>query len=203
MNMAGGVVVDDASARVVAPNLTRGRAGLTDADIVRAIRYGVAPNGRRLLLMPAQNYNRFSDGDLGALAAYIRSLPGIHNTLPTTDVHPPGRLLLTTGRLQLVPPGVAVDPSVQRPPSPEPGVTPAYGEYLTAVAACARCHAPGIPGDASETDFLRLMRTGRRPDGTALDASMPWQYYAQMTDLELRAIWSFLQYLQPVQSRTR
>ena len=40
-------------------------------------------------------------------------------------------------------------------------------------------------------------------DGTALDPSMPWQYYAQMTDLELRAIWSFLQYLQPVQSGTR
>jgi len=37
------------------------------------------------------------------------------------------------------------------------------------------------------------MRTGRRPDGRTLDAAMPWQYYAQMTDLELRAIWRFLQ----------
>jgi cytochrome c553 len=200
-NMAGRVVIDDASARIIAPNLTRGRAGISDADIARAIRYGVSPNGRRLVLMPFENYNRFGDDDLGALVAYIRSLPAIQNTLPTSEVRPIGRALLATGRLQLLP-AVVVDPTVPRPAAPEPGLTPAYGEYLAAIAGCARCHTLGAPGDWSDADFLRAMRTGRRPDGRMFEASMPWQYFAQMTDLELRAIWRFLQVIPPQQTGT-
>jgi hypothetical protein len=52
-------------------------------------------------------------------------------------------------------------------------------------------------GDWSEADFLRAMRSGRRPDGSLIDPAMPWQYYAQMSDLELRAIWQFLGVVPP------
>src|SRR5205807_2666208 len=125
-----------------------------------------------------------------------------------------GRVLFVTGQWSLVP-AANIDVAVPRPSAAMPDVTPAYGEYLTATAGCARCHGPalaggrvpgatrnavvagdltqGALGDWSEADFLRVMRTGRRPDGRALDASMPWQYFAQMTDLELRAIWQFLE----------
>ena len=93
-------------------------------------------------------------------------------------------------------------------------VTPAYGQYVMQIAGCARCHGQGLSGGSvpgaprgtpqasnltpsgignwTEADFLRAMRTGRRPDGSAIDSSMPWQFYAQMTDLELRAIWQYL-----------
>jgi len=50
-------------------------------------------------------------------------------------------------------------------------------------------------GAWSEADFIRAMRTGMRPDGRVLNTSMPWPYYAQMTDDELRALWRFLQAL--------
>jgi hypothetical protein len=52
-------------------------------------------------------------------------------------------------------------------------------------------------GSWSEADFLRAMRTGRRPDGSGIDTSMPWPYFAQMTDVELRAIWEYLGVLSP------
>ena len=70
---------DPALGRVIAPNLTRGRGGVgatfSDADFVRAIRHGVDPSGRPLLIMPADDYTHFSDADLGMIIAYVRSLP--------------------------------------------------------------------------------------------------------------------------------
>jgi hypothetical protein len=41
-----------------------------------------------------------------------------------------------------------------------------------------------------------------RPDGRVLNTLMPWPYFAQMTDDELRAIWRFLQAVPPRQSGT-
>jgi hypothetical protein len=55
----------------------------------------------------------------------------------------------------------------------------------------------------SEADFVRVMRTGTRPDGRRLDSFMPWPYYAQMSDDELRALWRFLQAVPPKPTGTR
>jgi mono/diheme cytochrome c family protein len=191
-NMSGGIVVDDASARIVAPNLTRGHTSLSDSDLARAIRDGVGSYGRLLLLMPSQNYIRLSDTDLSALIGYIRALPGANNASPTTEIRALGRLRLAIDPAPLVP-SLSIDPALPPLPAPEPGATAAYGEYLEMIAGCAGCHAPGLGRDLSEPDFLRVMRTGRRPEGGMLDPAMPWQYYAQMNDLELQAIWQFLQ----------
>jgi cytochrome c553 len=210
--LGGGVVFDNASARVVAPNITRGgaTANFRDADFVRAIRYGVDPSGRQLWSMPTDDYNHLSDADLAALIAYLKSLPPTTASLPANQIHPLGRVLFVTGVLDLLP-AEDVDRSASRPAAVGVDVTPAYGQYLAAIAGCARCHGPGLSGgnvrgarpapnltatgrlgNWSEADFVRAMRTGRRPDGSAIDTSMPWPYYAQMSDLELGALWEFL-----------
>jgi len=205
-NLTGAVVEDDALARVVAPDITRGGpvGVFTDADYARAIRDGVGPDGRPLWLMPTDAYSRLSDTDLGSLIAYLKSLPPVSSSLRSNEIRPLGRLLVATRRYALV-----LAPTVAGP-SPPPNITPEYGEYLVAIAGCTRCHGPRLSGAAvrggppasdltpsglggwSESDFIRAMRTGRRPDGSVLDATMPWVYYAQMSDLELRAIWEYL-----------
>jgi mono/diheme cytochrome c family protein len=209
-NLAGMVVLDNAVARVVAPNLTGGGAGASDADDIRAIRHGVDASGRPLWIMPSDAYNAMSDTDVGSVIAYLRSLPPISSNLPSSQIRPIGRLLLATGQLSLLP-ASRIGQSPPPPPAPTPDITPAYGQYLATIAACSRCHGPGLsggptPGSAvvatnitpsgigawSEADFTRLMRTGHRPDGSQLDPTMPWMYYAQMSDLELRAIWEYL-----------
>jgi cytochrome c553 len=215
-NLAGMVVLDDASARIVAPNLTRGGVGATlrTADMARAIRDGIDPSGHPLWLMPSDNYHVLSDADLAAVLAYLQTLPSITNTLPTREIRPLGRLMLATGQWPLLP-SEDIDRSARRAAAPPAGVTPEYGSYLASIAGCADCHGPGLSGGAvpgaaagappaanltpaalgswSEADFLRAMRTGRRPDNQAIDTSMPWPYYAQMSDTELRALWQFLQ----------
>ena len=218
-NLAGKIFVDDpALARIVSPNLTRGQGGIgstfADADFVRAIRHGVDPNGRVLLLMPSDNYNTFSDADLGAIIGYVRSLPAIETALPSNEIRALGRILVAIGQLSLQP-ASNLDQFTPRPTPPRSGVTPEYGKYLADAAGCASCHGPGYSGGKipqtppnavpaanitmaglgawSDADFIKAMRTGMRPDGRVLNTSMPWPYYAQMTDDELRAIWRFLQ----------
>jgi mono/diheme cytochrome c family protein len=228
-NLAGKVLIDDPLlTRIVPPNLTRGRGGLgathPDADFVRAIRHGVDPTGRQLLIMPSDAYNHFSDADLGAIIAYVRSLPAINTAMPTNEIRTLGRILFALGQLPLQP-AANIDHFAPRPVAPPTGVTPEYGQYLAESAGCPSCHGPGLSGGKvpraqanavpaanitptglgawSEADFIKAMRTGIRPDGSPIGTSMPWPYFAQLTDNELRAIWRFLQVVPPRATGTR
>ena len=44
----------------------------------------------------------------------------------------------------------------------------------------------------SEADFSTALRTGLRPDGTAINPMMPWRMTRLMTDEEISAVWAFL-----------
>lgn len=69
------------------PNLTSDEAtGLgkwSEADIVKAIRTGVRPDGRQIApVMPYGSYARLTDEDAHAMAAYLKSLAPISNKVP-------------------------------------------------------------------------------------------------------------------------
>lgn len=203
------------------PNLTAGAGGVgatnTDADWVRAIRHGVGHDGRGLVLMPARAFYYLSDEDLGALIAYLKSLPPVDNELPGTNLGPVGRVMLVLGQLppEAMPDVIVIDHDGPRPVAPEPGVTVEYGEYLAHI--CTVCHGANLNGQTirsegsdyvalnltpggelgfwSEEDFFATLRTGVTPSGRQLIEVMPWKYFGQMTDDELRAVWLYLQSL--------
>jgi len=201
---------------IPSPNLTSGAGGVssiyTDEDWVRAVRHGVGHDGRALWIMPSKAFSRLSDEDMGALIAYLKSLPPVDNALPERSFEPMGRVMLALG---MVPP-VAVDVIDHTAPpvaAVEPGVTVEYGEYL-AQTTCTECHGAtlngipfGPPGEEvptpnltpggelvawSEEEFMATLRTGVTPSGHELDERMPWQYFGQMTDAELKALWMYL-----------
>jgi mono/diheme cytochrome c family protein len=203
------------------PNLTPGAGGVgatyTDEDWVRAIRHGAGHNGRGLILMPSRVWYYLSDEDLGAVVAYLKTLPPVDNELPNTDLGPLGRVMMALGQLPpdaTAPDVLVIDHEGPRPIAPEPGVTVEYGKYLA--LPCALCHkanfnggmirtdaeylAPNLtPGGElhfwSEEDFMRTLRTGVTPGGKHLKSAMPWKYFGQMTDDELKAVWLYLQSL--------
>jgi hypothetical protein len=94
----------------------------------------------------------------------------------------------------------------------EPEVSVEYGKYLT--NACQGCHrsdmkggdpiAPGFPpvanisssgniGKWSEEQFINTLRTGLTPEGKSLDPkNMPWTMTKAYTDIELKALYKFL-----------
>jgi mono/diheme cytochrome c family protein len=65
------------------PHRTAGIGSWSEADIIRAVRTGVRPDGRVLApAMPWRSYSALSDADARALARYLKSLPPIDGAAP-------------------------------------------------------------------------------------------------------------------------
>ena len=69
------------------PNLTpdpeTGLGKWSEADIVKAVRTGVRPDGRVLApVMPYHNYGKLTDADAQALASYLKSLKPVRHQVP-------------------------------------------------------------------------------------------------------------------------
>jgi len=205
-----------AIAVINAPNLTSGQGGLgrefTAADFVRALRHGLNPQRTSMWIMPSENFYSLSDSDLGAVIAYLQSLPPVDRQMPERRLGPAGRVLLAANVAELLS-AEKIDHFGPRPAAPAPGVTADFGDYLVRVAVCRTCHGPELAGaqppDPSaprapnltpggelgrwtEADFIATLRTGATPGGHPLDESMPWKAAGQMTDDELQAIFIYL-----------
>jgi mono/diheme cytochrome c family protein len=223
-NLGGQTAGAPAIVTLSVPNLTSGAGGVgatnTNEDWVSAIRHGVGQDGRGLVLMPSKVFYYLGDDDLGALVAYLKSLAPVDNEQPETDLGPIGRVMLALGQLppEILPHVTLIDHYAKRPATPESGVTVEYGEYLA--HTCALCHGTDLNGRTvregpnvylapnltrggemgfwSEEDFITTMRTGVTPSGHKLTVFMPWKYFGQMTDDELKAVWMYLQSLPPL-----
>lgn len=210
----GGKMLSDSRAfgRLAATNITAGRGGtsrLTDADWERALRHGVAPDGRALIFMPADAFAALSDDDLAAVIGYLRTIPPVDREWPKAEIGPVARALYLKGNFPLLPVTIIDHGAARRPPAS--GITVEYGEYLATVGGCRSCHGSGLAGtgepDApdltrrrlsswTEADFLRALRQGVRPDGSAIDPTkMPWSRSGHMTDEEIMAVWSYIRSL--------
>jgi mono/diheme cytochrome c family protein len=226
-NLAGTLFFDDpAIGSFPAPNLTAGQggaaAGYSDTDFVRAIRHGVNSSGKPLLIMPSTAFWHYSDEDLAAIIAYIKSAPPVDNDLGPRKIRPLGRILFATGAFGELSADV-IDHNAQRPAAPEAAVSTAYGEYLVNTGDCRLCHGPNLSGAAGAApgsppgpnltpggelagwtaeDFINTMRTGTTPAGHKLNPEyMPWRDIGRMTDEDLTAVFLYLQFL-PAQETT-
>jgi cytochrome c553 len=159
--------------------------------------------------MPAQMFRNLGDEDVAALVAYLKTLPPVDREQPATRVGLIARMAHVSGSMQLLPAELIAHDS-PRPAAPPAGATVAYGEHLTRVAGCKACHGMDLSGQSgampgaanltpagrlgswSEADFVRVLRTGVRPDGSALAKEMPWRVTSRMTDEELGALWMYL-----------
>jgi hypothetical protein len=126
-------------------------------------------------------------------------------------VGPVIRALFLAGQVKLLP-AEEIDHAKRHEPHVEPAPTAKYGEYLA--IGCTGCHGaglsggkiPGAPpdwkpaanitpagiGHYSKADFIGILRTGTRPDGSKIDSLMPWRLTKEMTDVELEAIYTYL-----------
>jgi mono/diheme cytochrome c family protein len=215
-NLTGQAIMDDPPiGTMYASNIT-GLAGThSDADLVRAIRHGVDTDGRQLIIMPAEVFIHFSEEDMGAVIAYLKSVPREGDDLPKPRLAPLGRILLGAGMFGDVFPAEYIDHDLPYAEMPKIGANLAYGEYLSGF--CAGCHGADLagaqPGDPespfapsltaggrlqswTEEDFITTMRTGTTPDGRFLNpAFMPWPSFGKLDEAELQGIWMYLQIL--------
>lgn len=192
---------------LVAENLTPGGklADYSDGELFRTLRHRVDKEGKQLVFMSLLPYAQLSDADTEAIVAYLRSLPAAEQTATTGDkVSFVGILMLGAGMFGTPEVGAA---TVTAPPE---GATAEYGRYVATFAECRGCHGPdmtGTPASAmgpavpnprplvatvSEEQFVQMMRTGVKPDGSPFPETMPWQIAAQLTDGDISALYAYL-----------
>jgi cytochrome c553 len=227
-DLGGTVMADVPPFFLAAPNITRGKGGradtLTDVDFERALRFGVRRDGQSLIVMPSETFAHLTDLDLQSIIAFVRSVPAVDRELPRASIRFLGRVLLGAGQF----PVLAAPLAAKEKPHAlmEPAPTAEYGRYLVAIAGCRGCHGPSLAGGMvaagkpgaiasanltpagrlgtwSEEDFMRTLRTGKKPDGIPLNETMPWKVYGQMTDDELHAIVRYLRTVPRVETPTR
>ena len=217
---SGNTVVDQPIiGRLAGPNLTLGGRGaeLTPRDWERAVRHGVRRDGKPLLFMPSAEFTTLTDEDLSAIIAYARSVPNVRRQAPASYAGPMLRTMYVAGQVDLLS-AETVDHARPHEKRLVAEPTASYGKYMA--AGCTGCHGegfsggkiPGAPpewgpaanitpagiGRWSEGDFARALRTGRRPDGSAIDSTvMPIRLLRQMDDVEVAALYAYLRTLPP------
>jgi len=221
--LTGQLVAKEEAFTAIAPNITPASriADWSDAELARAIREGIRPDGSLIgPPMPFPMYRGLDDEDLAAVVAYLRTVPPVESD--------PGQSVYN------IPLPPAYGPPVDSATAPARGVTVEYGAYLAGpVAHCMECHTPlGPQGPMLDTDLGRggfefvgpwgvsvaanitthedglagytdeelaaMITTGVHPDGQAMMAPMPYAYFAKMTDEDLQAIILYLRTLPPL-----
>ena len=212
-DLAGEPVIDDpAMGTVYASNITGLAEIRTDEQMVLAIRHAVGPDDRQLVVMPAESFINFSSQDLGAIIAYLKTVPRAGDDTSTPKLTPIGQIMLGAGMFGPIFPAEYIDHQQPFPTMPAVSASLEYGEYLSGM--CTSCHGadlsgkqsaePGAPiapnvtpgggaGIWTAEEFILTMRTGVNPHGHHLDPQyMPWKSFGKLADEELQAIWMYL-----------
>ncbi len=224
MELGGRLVEKNEAFEAWAPNITpdeeTGVGAWSDAELKKAIREGIRPDGSVIgPPMPFVFYRDLGDADLDAIVAYLRTVPAVKHETPASVYNFP------------LPP--AYGPPVESVTAPERGPSAEYGAYLAGpVAHCMECHtkfgpagpmisthlgsggnefhgpwgvsvspnltpsADGIAGRSDE-ELITMIRMGIR-DGKPMLPPMGYPYYAQMTDEDAQAIVAYLRTLPPL-----
>lgn len=226
-DLGGNVLIDQTIVGYWAPpNLTSGTGGVTQgfsaADWDRAVRHGVRRTGQSSS-MPSTEFTNLSDHELSDIVAYIRSRPPVDRTMKPVGIGPVFSFVVGFGKSAL--PAFSIDH--QKPHPVEPPVEAASVELGGHIAqVCRGCHGENLSGGKisgdpnmpivanitphesglkgwTEADFFRALREGKRKDGSDILPQMPWKAYGQMKDVELKALWAYLQTVPAVTKGSR
>jgi cytochrome c553 len=187
-------------------NLTRALPAYSDAQLERAMREGVRPDGSALWGMPSEIFTHLDTADMAALIAYLRTLRPAGIVHPRIVFGPRGRREVAAGSFKPAP----------RLVRQGRGLWPAALEgrhelarYMTR-ATCGECHGLALTGQAPDpahvtpdlivaaaytrAQFRLLMRTGQPPGGRQLRlmGEVARGRFARLTDGEVDAIHDYL-----------
>jgi mono/diheme cytochrome c family protein len=202
---AGGRALATEFGTISTPNITpdaaTGIGGWSEADFIRAMRWGIAPDGTHYVpAFPFPYFARLSDGDLADLKAFLDSLRPVSHPVAA----PESLALFERARAAI---GTAIAGISTSPPAlPSASGPVARGAYLVAtVGRCGNCHTPltwlGAPdldnflagssggfdgriapnitaepkagiGRWSEDDIVYLLKEGGTPDGDFVGGAM-------------------------------
>lgn len=183
---AGGRAIATPFGTFYGPNITpHPQAGIgrwRESDFIRAMRYGVRPDGAHYYpVFPYPSYTKITDADLRDLWAYLRSLaPSDRPSRPHELRFPFGwRFLLTGWKWLYFRPGPFV-------PDPAKSAVLNRGAYLVeGLGHCGECHTPRNFLGGPKRD--RHLAGAKLPDGKRAPNLTPARL-AKLDDAELKDI---------------
>jgi hypothetical protein len=215
----------------ISPDPEFGAGKWKDADFVRVLRQGIGHDGRTLFpLMPYYFFRNLSDGDLASVIVYVRSIAPVHIERPKTvltdaiksslqpmpalpHVAEPdksdrlayGKYLVTVGHC------AGCHTPVDEHFNPIPGMDFAGGVPLTGfwgpdpkkLITVSSLNLTPDPSGISYFDekmFIDVIRTGTAK-ARPLSNIMPWAFFRNLNDDDLKAIFAYLRTQKPVQHR--
>jgi mono/diheme cytochrome c family protein len=220
--LSGGMAFDEPKAfHAVAANITpdaeTGIGRWTDAQLAKAIREGVRPDGSLIgPPMPIGFYRNMSDADLAAIVSYLRAQPPVRHAVEKSRYDMP------------LPPNYG--PPVKLVKAPAANDKVHYGKYLADIGHCMECHTPRdgkgmlvmakvgaggqvIPGPWGESVTRNLtphetglkgwtdeqiahsIRTGTDREGRAYKPPMAFAFYKNISDADMGALLAYLRSL--------
>lgn len=221
---AGHVVIDDGKddgMLIRSPDITPASNGVvaryTAADWVRTIRHGVKPDGRPVMIMPSEEFNRWVDADLAAVVAYVRQLPAATGARAQIRLPMPVKALYAAGLVRDA--SEKIDHTLAPALPVAEGITAEHGAYVA--SGCAGCHGAHLtggkiagappdwppaarlaPGPGSALDryptveqFMAMLKTGKRPDGSSVSSVMPFGSLKEINEVDARALYLHLRAL--------
>ena len=215
------------SARNITPDSETGIGNWTDDEIARAIREGVSRDGSALFpVMPYTNFAKMDDEDVKSIVVYLRTIPPVKNKVETRSLPGPLEYLVKTMPAPITTPqpshpsGSDVDRgeylvtmadckgchSIADQGVPIAGMEFGGGNPFDPLEDGKTAVSMNITQDPSgiahydEALFMQTLRTGRVP-GRMLNHVMPFNFFKNMKDEDLRDIWAFIKSRPPVKHR--
>lgn len=210
----------------ITPDPKTGIGRYTDEQLARTIRYNVTPEGHALI--PFMTYNSMSDADIEAVISYLRSAKPVENHVPAHDLSLLGKVLM---RFVIKPnvSQSHKEFTVTKPDTTAAygkylahSVTNCNGCHTERGMAGEYVGKPFAGGNKKDVETATFVvpnltpnpETGRiyhwsqqafinrfRAGKTYPEEYMPWPAYQQMSDNDLKAIYNFLQTLEPVHNK--
>jgi mono/diheme cytochrome c family protein len=223
--LSGGMVFDEAPFRAVAANITpdpdTGIGKWSDAQLTKAIREGVRPDGTVIgPPMPIEFYRHMSDDDVASIVTYLRAQPPVRNAVAKSKYNIP--LPRNYG------------PPIKSVKAPSASDKPRYGKYLADIGHCMECHTPrdaagqlamakvGAGGQVfpgpwgqsvsrnltphetglkgwTDQQIAHSIRTGMNREGQPYKPPMAYGFYKNISEADMGALIAYLRSLKPAQ----
>jgi len=214
--LSGGLVIEEDFGKSVAPNITpdpeTGIGKWTDAQLARAIREGIRPDGSVIgPPMPIEFYRGISDQDLKAIIAYLRAQKPVKNAVAKSEYRiklpasygPPIRKKMSRGEYLAGPLGHCMECHTPRVKGRNDmtrvgaGGNAFPGPWGVSVARNLTPHESGLK-DWRDREIERAIREGVRKDGTPLKPPMAYDWYKNINDADMKALIAYLRSLKPL-----
>lgn len=212
--------------RNLTPDKETGIGAMTDEEVARVMRYGVGHDGR--VIFPFMPFENMTEYDLNAIISFLRSQPPVNRKIEPTDYNFLGKAVIAAGLIKPIAPSSTPAKDMKQEASVVYGeylansvancagchsprdlktgefTGPKFSGGLAFEEVSGTFITPNLTPDPetgllakwTEASFIQRLKAGLVHEGTP----MPWSSFAMMDEVDLKAIYMYLNSLPPTKN---